>query len=54
MIARVREALGIEVAIADLFEKPVLASLAERIIDQQLESFDSNDLANILKHIEKP
>jgi hypothetical protein len=31
-----------------------LASLAECIIDQQLESFDSNDLANILKHIEKP
>jgi aryl carrier-like protein len=54
MIARFRQAQGLEVAITDVFEKPVLASLAEWIIDQQLESFDSNDLAEILKHIEKP
>jgi hypothetical protein len=54
MIARLRGVLGLEVAITDVFERPVLASLAECIIDQQLESFDSNDLANILKHIEKP
>jgi acyl carrier protein len=54
MIARLRGVLGLEVAITDVFERPVLASLAEWIIDQQLESFDSNDLANILKHIEKP
>jgi hypothetical protein len=54
MIARFRQAQGLEVAITDVFERPVLASLAEWIIDQQLESFDSNDLADILKHIEKP
>ena len=42
---RLRQSLGVEVAVRDLFAQPVLASLASRIIDVQLEQFDSGDLA---------
>jgi aryl carrier-like protein len=51
VIARLRQRLGVEVGVDALFARPVLASFAEWIIDQQLATFDSDDLANALKQI---
>jgi amino acid adenylation domain-containing protein len=51
VIARLRQSLGVEVGVDALFARPVLASFAEWIIDQQLAAFDSDDLANALKQI---
>jgi amino acid adenylation domain-containing protein len=48
-ISQIRQALKVEVSISDLFERPILASLGEHIIDAQLAQFDSNDLASIWK-----
>jgi amino acid adenylation domain-containing protein len=47
--ARLRKSLGVEVGVDVLFARPVLSSLAEWIIDQQLATFDAGDLANALK-----
>jgi aryl carrier-like protein len=52
MIARLRQVLGVELEIRELFARPVLASLAERIIDVQLEGYDSDDLAKISTQME--
>jgi arthrofactin-type cyclic lipopeptide synthetase B len=53
VIARLRKMLEVEVGISDLFARPVLSSFAERIVDVQLEMFDSADLANVLKQMEE-
>jgi amino acid adenylation domain-containing protein len=53
MIGRLRQRLGVEIGVDVLFARPVLASLAEWIIDQQLAAFDSYDLANALKQMEE-
>jgi hypothetical protein len=53
MIARLRRTLEVEVGISDLFARPVLSSFAERIVDMQLEMFDSVELANVLKQMEE-
>jgi hypothetical protein len=47
--ARLRKSLGVEVGVDVLFARPVLSSLAEWIVDQQLATFDASDLANALK-----
>jgi amino acid adenylation domain-containing protein len=52
-IARLRQRLGVEIGSDALFARPVLAPLAEWIIDQQLAAFDSDDLENALKLIEE-
>jgi amino acid adenylation domain-containing protein len=52
VIARLRHALGVEVGVDVFFARPVLASLAEWIIDQQLAAFDSGDLSSALKLME--
>jgi hypothetical protein len=53
VIARLRKMLEVEVGISDLFARPVLSAFAERIVDVQLEMFDSADLANVLKQMEE-
>jgi acyl-coenzyme A synthetase/AMP-(fatty) acid ligase len=53
VIARLQQALGVELKIGDLFARPVLASLSERIVDMQLEKFDLPDLADLLKELKK-
>jgi arthrofactin-type cyclic lipopeptide synthetase C len=52
VIARLRHALGVEVGVDVFFARPVLASLAEWIIDQQLAAFDSGDLSSALNLME--
>jgi syringomycin synthetase protein SyrE len=48
VIARLRRSLKVELTIVDLFENPKLSAFAERVIDLQLEQFDSNKLADVL------
>jgi hypothetical protein len=47
MISRVRQVLGAEVGIADVFEKPVLSALAQHIVYAQLDGFDPEELARL-------
>jgi acyl carrier protein len=47
VITRVRQALGVEVPLGDLFAKPVLLNFAEKVIDTQLDQFHSTDLAQL-------
>jgi len=51
-ISRLQQALGVAIGIVDLFARPQLTALAEWIVDAQLETFSSDDLANILKQME--
>ncbi|MFL5540477.1 MAG: amino acid adenylation domain-containing protein, partial [Longimicrobiaceae bacterium] len=45
VISRVRQLLGVEVGIADLFEKPVLSTLAQHVVDALLAQLDPEELA---------
>jgi acyl carrier protein len=47
VISHVRQALGVEVAIADLFEKPVLSALAQHVVHAMLAQFDPEELAQL-------
>jgi hypothetical protein len=53
VIARVRQSMGIEVGVSDLFARPVLRDFAESIIDRQLEGFDLAELTIALKQIQQ-
>ncbi|HEX5727664.1 MAG TPA: phosphopantetheine-binding protein, partial [Longimicrobiaceae bacterium] len=47
VISRVRQVLGVEVGIADLFEKPVLSTLAQHVVHALLAQFDPEELARL-------
>jgi amino acid adenylation domain-containing protein len=47
VISRVRQVLDAEVGIADLFEKPVLSTLAQHVVHAQLAQFDPEELARL-------
>ncbi|HEU4561490.1 MAG TPA: AMP-binding protein, partial [Longimicrobium sp.] len=47
VISRVRQVLGVEVGIADLFEKPVLSTLAQHVVHALLDQFDPEELARL-------
>ena len=49
VVSRIRQVLGIEVSISDLFAHPVLSGLAEYIINMKLEQFDPTEVAQLLK-----
>jgi aryl carrier-like protein len=48
IVARLRRLVSVEVTIGDLFASPTLASLAERIIDRQLEQLDADKLSDVM------
>jgi amino acid adenylation domain-containing protein len=48
VVSRVRQLLGVELELGAVFEHPVLASLAERILDMQLIQFDPEELARLV------
>jgi acyl carrier protein len=48
LISRLRKNLNVEVAMADLFAHPSLATLSERIINLQLEQFDPETLESLM------
>ncbi|HEU4560668.1 MAG TPA: amino acid adenylation domain-containing protein [Longimicrobium sp.] len=47
VISRLREVLGVEVRIADVFDKPVLSALALHVVYAQLAQFDPEELARL-------
>jgi hypothetical protein len=47
VISRMRQVLGAEVGIADLFEKPVLSTLAQHVVHALLAQFDPEELARL-------
>jgi acyl carrier protein len=47
VISRVRQVLGAEVGIADLFEKPVLSTFAQHVVHALLAQFDPQELARL-------
>ncbi len=49
VIARLRQALNLEVALADIFARPVLSDLADEVLNVRLEQFDPSELVRILK-----
>jgi amino acid adenylation domain-containing protein len=51
LVARVQEALGVDLSLRETFAHPVLAELAERVVDAQLAQFDSAELATLLHQI---
>jgi amino acid adenylation domain-containing protein len=54
MISRVRQAMKIELALAAVFEQPVLAALADRILDLRLARFDPETLARLAQLVREP
>jgi acyl carrier protein len=53
VVVRLRQALGIEVEIADIFTYPVLCKLADHILTMQLEQFDSAEMNQLLESMKK-
>jgi hypothetical protein len=47
LIPRIRQRMDVDVSLGDLFERPVLAVLAERVLDLQLAQFDVMDIAGL-------
>jgi acyl-coenzyme A synthetase/AMP-(fatty) acid ligase len=54
MISRVREAMEVELALAAVFEVPVLSALADRILDLRLARFDPETLARLAQLVREP
>jgi hypothetical protein len=54
MISRVRQAMEVELALAAVFEKPVLSALADRILDLRLARFDPETLARLAQLVREP
>jgi acyl-coenzyme A synthetase/AMP-(fatty) acid ligase len=48
VITRIRQLFGVELTISDIFARPILSSLAERIVDLQLQQFDPADIEQLL------
>jgi acyl carrier protein len=53
VVTRLRQALSVEVAIRDLFAHPVLSSLADHILNMQLEQFNATDIENLLNMVQR-
>ncbi|HEX6746468.1 MAG TPA: amino acid adenylation domain-containing protein [Longimicrobium sp.] len=54
VVSRVRQVLDVELAVAAVFEKPVLAELAERILELRLARFDPETLARLAQLVRQP
>jgi amino acid adenylation domain-containing protein len=54
VVSRVRQVTDVELALADVFEKPVLAALAERILELRLAHFDPETLARLAQLVRQP
>jgi len=52
LVARIHELFEIEIAIADLYQSPTIAGLAERIVSQLTESMDMEILEEIIDDID--
>jgi hypothetical protein len=54
VVSRVRQVLEVELALAAVFEKPVLSALAEWILDRRLARFDPETLARLARLVREP
>ena len=54
MISRVRQVMEVELALAAVFEKPVLSALADRVLDLRLARFDPETLARLAQLVREP
>jgi amino acid adenylation domain-containing protein len=54
MISRVRQAMQVELALAAVFEVPVLSALADRILDLRLAQFDPEAQARFARLVREP
>jgi hypothetical protein len=54
VISRIRQALGVELALSAVFEHPVFAALAEDVLDLQLARFDPETLARLAEQVHEP
>jgi hypothetical protein len=54
VVSRVRQVMGLELALAAVFEKPVLSALAERILELRLAQFDPETLARLAQLVREP
>ncbi|HVG43174.1 MAG TPA: non-ribosomal peptide synthetase, partial [Longimicrobium sp.] len=54
VVSHVRQAMEVELALAAVFEKPVLSALAERILELRLARFDPETLARLAQLVREP
>ncbi|HEY0022709.1 MAG TPA: non-ribosomal peptide synthase/polyketide synthase [Longimicrobium sp.] len=54
VVSRVREAMEVELPLSTLFEKPVLAALAEELLELRLAGFDPKTLARLAPLARQP
>jgi acyl carrier protein len=53
LASRLRQAFDVDVPINELFGRPVLSSLAEYVLDKQLELYDPACLSEALEYMDK-
>jgi hypothetical protein len=54
VVSRVRPVVDLELALAAVFENPVLATLAERILEPRLARFDSETPVRLAQLVREP
>ncbi len=47
LVPRIKQHLDADVALSDVFEKPVLSALAQHVLDVQLDQFDTLEIAHL-------
>ncbi|CAA9335652.1 MAG: Siderophore biosynthesis non-ribosomal peptide synthetase modules, partial [uncultured Gemmatimonadetes bacterium] len=53
-VSRVREALEVEVALGEIFQRPVLSEFAQHVLDAQLAQFDPQEMARLAALLHEP
>ncbi|HEX2079654.1 MAG TPA: amino acid adenylation domain-containing protein, partial [Longimicrobium sp.] len=54
VVSRVRQALGVELPLGELFTRPVLQDLAQELVDAQLAQFDPDEIAELAALLGEP
>ncbi|MDB4951422.1 MAG: putative non ribosomal peptide synthetase protein, partial [Gemmatimonadetes bacterium] len=54
VVSRVRQALGVELPLGEVFARPVLQDLAQEIVDAQLAQFDPDEIAELAALLGEP
>jgi hypothetical protein len=52
-ISRLREVFSLDFPLRYLFENPTIAELAQKVIEQQIEQVENDELARILAEVDK-
>jgi acyl carrier protein len=51
VLVRIREQFDVDISLRDLFERPLLSSLADIVVSAQLNLFSHSDVANMEKDL---